>query len=199
MKLGFDLPDSAVLKISTYIVILVIISLVLGYFSKQRLHYASAEKDLHQTIPENQEIINNLNRHLIEIQLRYSKENTVRREADASADLLQKQDQETQNRRANAMAQIEELRRDIKRSKEEFSSYQRKYRNHVWAECIGEKHDSLTTLDGKTYTKITIKKVAPQGLSIAHSDGISLISPDNLAKNWEERFLWSQKNEIVSP
>jgi hypothetical protein len=194
MKFGFDLPDSAVLKIGTYIVILVIISLVLGYFSKQRLNYASAEKDLHQSIPENQEIINNLNRHLIEIQLRYSKENTVRREAAASANLLLRKDQEMQNRHANAMEKIEELRRDMKRSKEDFASYKMRYRNHVWAECVGEKLDSITTSDGKTYTNITIKKVSQQGLSIAHSDGVSLISPDNLAKKWDERFLWSQKN-----
>ncbi len=194
MKFGFDLPDSAVLKIGTYIVILVIISLVLGYFSKQRLHYASAKKDLSLSIPENQEIINNLNRHLIEIQLRYSKENTVRKEAAASATHFQIKDKENQTRLANAKSLIETMQREIKRSKEDFASYKMRYKNHVWAECVGEKYDTITTRDGKTYTNITIKKVSQQGLSIAHSDGVSLISPENLAEKWDERFLWSQKN-----
>jgi len=60
-------------------------------------------------------------------------------------------------------------------------------------EAKGEKIDSLTLKNGKTYKDLTLSTVTPLGISIRHSSGIARIPYLNLPDDFIQRFKFDPK------
>ena len=92
---------------------------------------------------------------------------------------------------------VEQLKLKYSSLKRKFSKYKDDYRSFAMASAVGEKLNDLTTLSGKTYQKVVIKKVDDLELVVSHRYGTKSFLYDELPPEFAERFQVSDKKAEV--
>jgi hypothetical protein len=95
-------------------------------------------------------------------------------------------------RAAQAKEQAPLLEAEIRRIESDFAVYRNKVRENAWIAATGEKHPTITTLDGKAYHDVTLRVINAKGMTISHKNGSSQIPADQLGLLWQERLHWTK-------
>jgi hypothetical protein len=86
-----------------------------------------------------------------------------------------------------------ELRGEVAKIEDDFSSYREEYRRKIWVGAIGEHLGNLMLRDGREYRQATITRVTEVGLEIQHADGIARIQAPDLDLKMQDRFQWNDE------
>ena len=85
------------------------------------------------------------------------------------------------------------LEREIRLHSERAEDYREEYVRWVRLAARGERHPELRTRYGLSYREVVIRRVTGVGLEIRHSSGTARLRQGDLTGDWQERFLWDEK------
>ena len=85
------------------------------------------------------------------------------------------------------------LEREIRLHSEREEDYREEYVRWVRLAARGERHPELRTRYGLSYRDVVIRRVTGVGLEIRHSSGTARLRHGDLTGEWQERFLWDEK------
>ncbi len=135
---------------------------------------------------------------LAEVSARHSEHSEQVRigEARASAQLKEKQFYAEQGvvqqqSRAELSARRSLLTEELARLKSEFTARIDECSLKARAAAVGQKFESLTCRNGRTYSEVTIVRVTDEGLEIRHTNGSSRIAAQDLDEQMQHRFQWA--------
>lgn len=76
----------------------------------------------------------------------------------------------------------------LENSRLTFEDYKNKYRTEIRNNAKGKSLPNLTTLDGESYTDVTIGEVNAIGMSITHQSGVKRIPYANLPRDMQDLY-----------
>lgn len=109
--------------------------------------------------------------------------------------------QDVQRSVTRKLAQIEDGKSAVEKEREEivalvheFEDYKKKYRVAERERATGEEMTSLTTKDGKSFEKVSIRKISALGMEIRHKNGFKRIHYQNLPDEMQDRFQFIEED-----
>jgi chromosome segregation ATPase len=101
---------------------------------------------------------------------------------------------------AKRVAELEQARQaaaaEVEAANEAWANYRDEYRASEWAAAVGEKFDEIKTTGGEVYTNAVIRKVSHKGIDVLHSNGLKLLSCEELPPELQDRFQFdAEKTE----
>lgn len=175
------------------IVMLVLFSVTIGVLADKRLGFSSQQNELQR------EITLDAN-HLLDLQREYQRltdNESARVRYSVTLDKQHSYFKTTTQRGQQALSEkrqrITALHAEIHALENSFAQFRQRQRESTWTNAIGENIGILTTVEGKTYEEVVIRKVTEHGMEISHKNGLSRIEANNLPQSWSQRFHWNVK------
>lgn len=130
------------------------------------------------------------NAKLEEAQMKMEAADQKVREAEAAKAQLELQRPDPQQEAIQTLeAKIQTLEAELSEQKKTHQDYVEKYRTSA----VGRKLDSVTTVDGKEYTDVTLKEIDNLSVTLTHSAGIVRLAYSRLDPVWGEEFGFSEE------
>jgi len=191
MSLGERASNTLFLAIS--VVGLVIVALGFSGVVHKRIGISSRKKVTNEDIADNVLALEYLQKDLERIEAVYKRSTAVstRMQQIKETTKLIVDSNKARLTRAKELEPI--LQAEIRLIERDFATYRDKVRENSWIAATGEKHPTITTLDGKTYHDVTVRTISANGIKISHKNGSSQIPADQLGQAWQERLHWSKK------
>lgn len=102
------------------------------------------------------------------------------------------------SRVAEGKAEREQMIAAIDAAKVKWEEYKDAYRASEWAAAEGEAIGDLTTLSGRSFTKVVITKVSHIGVEITDETGKRRIDGADLPKALQDRFQFDEERKNVA-
>lgn len=87
---------------------------------------------------------------------------------------------------------VEAAKSEIVNLDQRAEDYKKEYRVSERERAIGEEVASMSTVDGKVYEKVSIRKVTALGMEIRHQNGFKRIHYQNLPDEMQDRFQFTE-------
>jgi len=175
------------------LIVLVFVGICFSRMVDKRFQFSSGKADMEQAIAEEKNQLEGL-RHQAEV---------ARKEFEAKSRPLRDQPAELEKMRLRVSTSSQHLRElreqqaDLKNGIEaetrSFADYRATFRKQARQAAAGEKLAQLQAVGGKVYQEVTIRRVTPEGMEIAHSQGVSRLRPEDLGESWHQRFQWDDE------
>lgn len=183
------------LFLASSVVGLVIFALVFSRFVHKRVGISSANKITHEDIADNVLTMENLQKDFERTEATYKRSLAVSARTQQIQETTKQIIAAHKDRLTEAKERLPILQEEIRLIERDFALYRDKVRERAWKAATGEKHKTLTTLDGKTYQDVTVRIINEKGINISHKHGLSQIPADQLGSPWQDRLHWSSKTK----
>lgn len=120
------------------------------------------------------------------------------KEVAKEADDLKLRAENGAKRLAELTAAKAEAEAAVASANEAWAKYRDEYRASEWAAAVGEELGDITTVSGRTYLQVKIRKVEHTGMQITDTTGPKSIDSAELPPELQDRFQFDEKiKEIV--
>ncbi len=103
---------------------------------------------------------------------------------------------EAESRARKAETELEGVMEEIKKLRDEFDLYKRKYRISFRAKAVGTKMESIALNDGTVLKLAEITQINPAGFKIKHLQGINNIAYTKLPLELQEKYMFSAEEAL---
>ncbi len=188
--------DSSIVASLVGIIILVMIAVVLSIMVDKRMGSSSQRVAHERTIIENTAELESM-RLVHENLLAAASAQADARDIAESLDETMRQLQIAHHRREELGNLKSALEAEIQAIIDARETLRLSYRTRERERAVGETLESLTLIDGRTFTDVRISGVSDAGMQIRHADGVARIAASDLPRPWHDRFLWTEDERLA--
>lgn len=172
------------------IIVLVFVGIGFSLVVDKRFTFSSGKAEVERTIAEEKLQLESLRQQTEYLRKDYEEKSRPLIDQPAELEKLKLAVSSGSRSVAELRAQQEVLQDAIETEEMSFAEYRATFRKKARQAAAGEKLPQLEVADGKVYREVTIRRVTPAGIEVAHSQGVSTLKPENLDDSWHQRFQW---------
>lgn len=182
------------------VIVLVFVGIGFSLIVDKRFQFSSGKADMEQAIAEEKNQLDGLRQQAEIARKDYEGKTRPLREQPAELEKGRLTVSSSAQRLRDLHEQQAALKNAIEAETQSFADYRANYRKLSRQAAAGEKLAQLQVAGGKVYQDVTIRRVTSEGMEIAHSQGVSRLSPEDLGESWHQRFQWDDEEnaEVVN-
>ena len=180
------------------IVLVILCGTGISWVADSKLKLGESQTTISKKINTDREKLEKLTATLKSAQESWNRHHAYAVDHDQDVSQLEKLSSANAARLTELRGQRRDLTRSLEQEKEAHETYRINYRTQARADSVGEKLDTLTLPNGRTYRELIVRGFDTSGLRIHHQGGSARIRYQDLPTEWQERFQWSTEEIIIT-